>query len=108
MELMLVIQPGTLPHKNGKPSAPQTVRFFSRCATVHKAEVPAARDVAEEDAVVTMIALRILALSPSTMTPRHKQLDNQKAHAVNVAVTTDVGSAEGLMDPRIRLDSSGH
>jgi hypothetical protein len=75
---------------------------------VHKAEVLAAGDAAEEEAAVTTIALRILALSPLTMTPRHKQLDNQKAHAVNVAVAMDVGSAEGLMDPRIRLDSSGH
>ena len=105
MESMLVIQLGTLLHKNGKPSAPQTVRFFSKCATVHKAEVPAAGDTAEEEAVVTTIALRILALLPSTMIPRHKQLDNQKAHAVNVAVVTDVDSAEGLTDLRIRLDS---
>jgi hypothetical protein len=108
MESMLVIQLGTLLHKNGKPLAPPTVLFFLRCATVHKAEVPAAGDAAEEEAVVTMIALRILALSLLIMTPRHKQLDNQKAHAVNVAVAMDVGSAEGLMDPRIRLDSSGH
>ena len=81
------------------------MRFFSRCATVHKAEVPGAGDAAEEEAAVTTIALRPLALSPLTMTPRRKQLDNQRAPAVNVAVATDVDSAEGLMDPRIRLDS---
>ena len=75
---------------------------------MHKAEVLGAGDAAEEEATVTTITLRILALSPLTMTPRHKQLDNQKAHAVNVAVAMDMGSAEGLMDPRIRLDSSGH
>ena len=108
MELMLVTPPGTLLHRNGKHSVPQTVRFSSRCATVHKAEVPAAGDVAEEEAAVTTIALQILVLSLLTMTPRCRQLDNQKAHAVNVAVAMDVGSAEGLMDPRIRLDSSGH
>jgi hypothetical protein len=105
MESMLVTQLGTLLHRNGKPSVLQTVQFFSTCATMHKAEVLEAGDTAEEEAAVTMIALQILALSPLTMTPRCKQLDNQKAHAVNVAVATDVGSAEGLMDPRIRLDS---
>jgi hypothetical protein len=71
---------------------------------VHKAEVPGAGDAAEVEAAVMTIVLRILALSP-LMTPRRKQLDNQMAHAVNVAVVMDADSAEGLMDPRIRLDS---
>jgi hypothetical protein len=101
MESMLVTQPGIFLHRNGKPSVPQTVQFFLTCATMHKVEVPEAGDMAEEEATVMTIALRILVLSPLTMTPRHKQLDNQKAHTENVAV----GSAEGLMDPRIRLDS---
>ena len=96
---------GTLLHRNGKHSVLQTVRFFSRCATVDKAKVPGAGDAAEEEATVTTIALRILALSPLTMTPRRKPLDNHKAPTATVEVETDVDSAEGPMDPRIRLDS---
>ena len=105
MALMSVTPPGTLLHRNGKHSVPQTVRFSSRCATVHKAEVPGAGDAAEAEAAATTSVLRILAQSPLRMTPRRKQLDNQMAHAANVAVVTDVDLAEGLMDLRIRLDS---
>jgi hypothetical protein len=72
---------------------------------VDKAGALEARDVSEEAAVATIIALRTLALSLLTMTPKRKQPDNQMAPAVIMEVEMDADSAEGLMDPRIRLDS---